>query len=87
MATRGALIVLEGCDRAGKTTQAKKLVEALNQFGRTTKLIKFPGNDFLFCISSCIPSCVLVSLCVYISVVHVTSALYLVTLDKTIVTQ
>ena len=56
MVTRGALIVLEGCDRAGKTTQAKKLVEALNRLGRTTKLIKFPGKDlrillhFLFCI-------------------------------------
>ena len=40
--SRGALIVLEGCDRAGKTTQAKKLVDALNQLGRATKLIKFP---------------------------------------------
>ena len=44
MASRGALIVLEGCDRAGKTTQAKMLVEALNQLGRITKLIKFPGK-------------------------------------------
>ena len=43
-AARGALIVLEGCDRAGKTTQAKKLVEALNQLGRVTKLLKFPGK-------------------------------------------
>ena len=43
-AARGALIVLEGCDRAGKTTQAKKLVDALNQLGRATKLLKFPGK-------------------------------------------
>ena len=28
-AGRGALIVLEGCDKAGKTTQAKRLVETL----------------------------------------------------------
>lgn len=27
MRNRGALIVLEGCDRAGKTTQCKKLGE------------------------------------------------------------
>ena len=44
MTSRGVLIVLEGCDRAGKTTQAKKLVDALNQLGRATKLIKFPGK-------------------------------------------
>lgn len=44
MAARGAFIVLEGCDRAGKTTQAKKLVDALNQLGRATKLLKFPGK-------------------------------------------
>lgn len=43
--SRGALIVLEGCDRAGKTTQAKKLVDALNQLGRATKLIKFPERS------------------------------------------
>ena len=45
MTSRGALIVLEGVDRAGKTTQAKKLVEALNRSGREAKLIKFPGES------------------------------------------
>lgn len=50
--SRGALIVLEGCDRAGKTTQAKKLVDALNQLGRTTKLIKFPGKCISYIKSS-----------------------------------
>lgn len=47
MTRRGALIVLEGCDRAGKTTQAKKLVDALNELGRTAKLIKFPGKYYV----------------------------------------
>ncbi len=30
-ARRGLLIVLEGCDRSGKTTLAKRLVEDLNK--------------------------------------------------------
>lgn len=34
---RGALIVFEGCDRSGKTTQIKRLVERLNQEGTKTK--------------------------------------------------
>jgi len=48
MTSRGILIVLEGCDRAGKTTQANKLVDRLNELGRTTKLIKFPGKFLLY---------------------------------------
>ena len=44
MAGRGALIVLEGCDRAGKSTQCKKLVQALIENGKTAKLVAFPGK-------------------------------------------
>ncbi|XP_033638106.1 thymidylate kinase-like [Asterias rubens] len=42
---RGALIVLEGCDRAGKSTQCKKLVEALNQKGVTAEPVRFPDRS------------------------------------------
>lgn len=41
---RGALIVLEGCDRAGKSTQAKLLVNALKQRGIPVEQRAFPGN-------------------------------------------
>ena len=40
---RGALIVLEGCDRSGKSTQCKKLVEALRESGNQAELMRFPG--------------------------------------------
>lgn len=43
MAVRGALIVFEGVDRSGKTTQAKKLVTRLNQVGYHTEYYRFPG--------------------------------------------
>ncbi|XP_066597877.1 thymidylate kinase isoform X2 [Prorops nasuta] len=42
---RGALLVFEGCDRAGKTTQAKKLVEALNANGIPAKTRSFPDRS------------------------------------------
>ncbi|XP_072034225.1 thymidylate kinase-like [Amphiura filiformis] len=42
---RGALIVLEGCDRSGKTTQCKKLVEALRQIGRPAEVMRFPDRS------------------------------------------
>ena len=42
--SRGALIVLEGCDRSGKSTQCVKLVESLNAGGVRAKLWRFPGN-------------------------------------------
>lgn len=54
---RGALIVLEGCDRSGKTTQCSKLVETLNNMNIPAKKISFPDrstpigsiiNDYLF---------------------------------------
>ena len=41
---RGALVVLEGCDRAGKTTQCKRLVAALNDAGQPAKEMHFPGK-------------------------------------------
>ena len=52
---RGALIVLEGCDRAGKTTQCKKLVAALNDAGLAAKEMHFPGKRLnCFSIHHCI---------------------------------
>ncbi|XP_054426367.1 thymidylate kinase [Pteronotus mesoamericanus] len=39
---RGALIVLEGMDRAGKSTQSRKLVDALCAAGRPAELLRFP---------------------------------------------
>lgn len=41
---RGALIVLEGMDRAGKTTQCKMLIQALQQSGRAAEAMRFPGE-------------------------------------------
>uniref|UniRef100_A0A4W5LIX2 Deoxythymidylate kinase (thymidylate kinase) n=1 Tax=Hucho hucho TaxID=62062 RepID=A0A4W5LIX2_9TELE len=38
---RGALIVLEGVDKAGKTPQCNKLVQALQDSGRQAE-IRFP---------------------------------------------
>jgi len=44
-AKRGALIVFEGCDRSGKTTQVKRLVETLNKTGCTTEMMRFPDRS------------------------------------------
>lgn len=44
ISTRGALIVLEGCDRAGKTTQCKKLVETLRGLGHKAIYMNFPNR-------------------------------------------
>ena len=41
---RGALIVFEGCDRAGKTTQCRKLVERLGEQDRQVKFMNFPNR-------------------------------------------
>ncbi|XP_068176308.1 thymidylate kinase [Antennarius striatus] len=41
---RGALIVLEGVDKAGKTTQCRKLVEALQRSGRAAEMMRFPDR-------------------------------------------
>ncbi|XP_061540038.1 thymidylate kinase isoform X2 [Phycodurus eques] len=44
-AKRGALIVLEGVDKAGKTTQCKKLVQALQQSGHPAEMMRFPDRS------------------------------------------
>ncbi len=41
--SRGALVVFEGCDKVGKSTQVKRLLEALAKAGVTNKNLKFPG--------------------------------------------
>lgn len=55
---RGALIVLEGCDRSGKTTQCNRLFDNLMEEAAQVKLLKFPDrttvigqmiNDYLAC--------------------------------------
>lgn len=43
---RGALIVVEGLDRAGKTSQCQLLYEALVEQGYTVRYVKFPGISF-----------------------------------------
>ncbi|KAL1124026.1 hypothetical protein AAG570_001796 [Ranatra chinensis] len=42
---RGALIVFEGLDRSGKSTQCLKLVEALNSKGITSMSMRFPDRS------------------------------------------
>ncbi|XP_077464237.1 thymidylate kinase [Stigmatopora argus] len=44
-AKRGALIVLEGVDKAGKTTQCKKLVQALQENGHAAEMMRFPDRS------------------------------------------
>jgi polyphosphate kinase 2 (PPK2 family) len=41
---RGAFIVIEGLDRAGKTTQVKKLCDTLYSAGHNLTTIRFPGK-------------------------------------------
>lgn len=42
--TRGRLIVFEGLDRSGKSTQSKILTDRiLNEIGRKVESIRFPG--------------------------------------------
>ncbi|PGH27150.1 thymidylate kinase [Polytolypa hystricis UAMH7299] len=43
-AKRGALIVVEGLDRAGKSTQCARLVQTLQERGHTAKYIRFPDR-------------------------------------------
>lgn len=40
---RGALIVVEGLDRAGKSSQCECLRDALQKQGHLVKYIRFPG--------------------------------------------
>jgi dTMP kinase len=42
---RGTLIVVEGLDRAGKTSQCQLLLEALRERGHQAEYIKFPGKS------------------------------------------
>ncbi|KAG0272979.1 hypothetical protein BGZ95_011231 [Linnemannia exigua] len=42
--TRGRFILLEGCDRAGKSTQCAMLVAALKEKGHSVELCKFPDR-------------------------------------------
>ncbi|CAG9839778.1 unnamed protein product [Diabrotica balteata] len=44
---RGALIVIEGVDRSGKSTQCKKLIQALEKKRIESKLITFPDRSTL----------------------------------------
>ncbi|KAL9613282.1 MAG: hypothetical protein Q9167_002191 [Letrouitia subvulpina] len=43
--SRGALIVIEGLDRAGKTTQCERLCQGLEDKGLQIKRMKFPGQN------------------------------------------
>jgi dTMP kinase len=42
IAKRGAFILLEGCDRSGKSTQCARLVERLVQAGVPVRALRFP---------------------------------------------
>lgn len=42
---RGALVVLEGLDRSGKTTQVKLLEQRFVELGRKVKVMRFPGTS------------------------------------------
>lgn len=45
MVQRGSFVVFEGCDRAGKTTQCKKLVHSLNRTGIPAEFMNFPDRS------------------------------------------
>lgn len=44
---RGAFIVVEGLDRAGKTTQVQRLCDTLYAQGHNVKTIRFPGINYV----------------------------------------
>ena len=46
---RGALIVFEGCDRSGKSTQCKKILDALSLDNINVAADRFPGEHFVIC--------------------------------------
>lgn len=43
--TRGVFVVLEGCDRCGKTTQSKLLVHSLKNRGLSAQFLQFPDRS------------------------------------------
>jgi dTMP kinase len=43
--SRGLLIVIEGCDRSGKTTQTQLLSNYLTSKNLDNEVMKFPGNS------------------------------------------
>ena len=43
MSKRGSLILIEGLDRTGKSTQADSIVNEFENAGKKVELIKFPG--------------------------------------------
>lgn len=43
--SRGALVVLEGLDRCGKTTQSTRLVKHLESLGYSTELWRYPDRS------------------------------------------
>jgi dTMP kinase len=45
--SRGALIVVEGLDRSGKSSQCELLVKALSSHTGGSRYVKFPGKPFL----------------------------------------
>ena len=47
MLKRGALIVFEGCDRSGKTTQCQKVLEWLKSSNHQAHFMRFPGKTIL----------------------------------------
>ena len=42
---RGCFILFEGCDRCGKTTQAKKLAEYFVSSGQQAEFMRFPDRE------------------------------------------
>ena len=44
MKKRGTFVVVEGCDRCGKTTQCKLVAKKLNDSKISTRYLKFPGK-------------------------------------------
>lgn len=51
---RGALVVLEGCDRCGKTTQCRLLMDSLQSKGLSAEVMRFPGGEpFRACWNVC----------------------------------
>ena len=43
---RGLFIVVEGLDKAGKSTQSERLVENVGKLGRPVIHMRFPGGNF-----------------------------------------